>query len=175
MLLKELLLVIESPWLFYFLIMLENFIMNAKHFSIIWLSFFFFTIFDWFLFRLGQVLSPAPTQLLQPMSSSQKVEGDKLADHPEKGVAVGATWSNSGSLKIDLDNLLTSGKFDKNIAPTMNQMASNPTSPTNQPKSMTQTNMSFAPTYGNHPAQNYQQNFATFNQPNNQFFASFKW
>lgn len=107
------------------------------------------------------------------MSSNQKQDGNNAFIEQEKSVPVGATWSNSGNLKIDLDNLLSSNKNDKGIAPTMNQMASNPTSPTNQSRLMTQNNTSNA-MFGNSIAQNYQQNFATFNQPNNQYFAAFK-
>lgn len=113
------------------------------------------------------------TQLLQPMSSNQqKQESDHMCgNQQEKATTIGATWSNSGNLKIDLDNLLTSNKNDKGVAPSMNQLASNPTSPINQPRTMTQNN---AAMYGQIPiAQNYQQNFAAYSQPNN-FYATFK-
>lgn len=125
-------------------------------------------------FCLGQMLNPVSTQLLQPMSSSQKqdcINDDGNQQEKTSAAAVGATWSNSGNLKIDLDNLLSNNKNDKGNALSMNQMASNPTSPINQPRLIQQNNMSAL--YGQ-VAQNYQNNLATFNQPNNQFFATFK-
>lgn len=59
-----------------------------------------------------------------------------------KSQPVGATWSNSGSLNIDLDNLLVS-KQNKGSAPSMNQLASNPTSPVNQSRLNAQNNNQF--------------------------------
>lgn len=97
----------------------------------------------------GPVLSPTTAQPLQPMSSKPNTPSDNKQDFKNnKPQMVGATWTNSGSLNIDLDNLLVA-KQNKGAAPSMNQLASNPTSPVNQSKLLN--------------AQN-----------NNQFFASFK-
>lgn len=108
-------------------------------------------------------------QLLQPMSSNHIQTSDKHVNQQVKSQNLGATWSNSGSLNIDLDNLLSSNKNDKGIAPSMNQLASNPTSPINQPRLVAQTSLG-NPSFGNINAQN----FAAFNQSNNQFFANLK-
>ncbi|RZC42951.1 epsin-like protein [Asbolus verrucosus] len=78
----------------------------------------------------------------------------------------GSTWSNSGNLNIDLDNLLVN-KPKQGVSPSMNQLASNPTSPINQPKLTNQ----FGTT--NFNAQGFPQINNSFNQPNKQLFPSF--
>lgn len=62
-------------------------------------------------------------------SSTAKMEEQKKQTEPN----LGATWTNTGSLNIDLDNLLMSNKNKAENAPSMNQLKSNPTSPVNQP------------------------------------------
>lgn len=91
------------------------------------------------------------------MSSTQNTPVDKPLNNnvPSKQQAIGATWSNSGSLNINLDNLLTS-KQNKSVAPSMNQLASNPTSPVNQIRPNNNVGI---------------QNAQSFN---NQFFGGFK-
>lgn len=60
--------------------------------------------------------------LLQPISIQNSTDSSKNEDNV-KEVNVGATWSNSGSIKIDLDNLLTSKNGKGNgPAPSMNQL-----------------------------------------------------
>lgn len=80
---------------------------------------------------------------------------------------VGSTWKNSGNINIDLDNLMSSKP--KVISPSMNQLASNPTSPVNQPRIVTQGMMG-TPSFGT------QLNFGAMqgSNVNNQFFATFK-
>lgn len=122
-------------------------------------------------FGTGPVLQSSTAQVLQPMSStSQTQQTDNQPNYnSNKPSAVGATWSNSGNLNIDLDNLLGNKLNKQNNAPSMNQLASNPTSPINQPRVMAQNanqamygrSMNYGPPSG-------------LNQPNNQFFAAFK-
>ncbi|CAH0554393.1 unnamed protein product [Brassicogethes aeneus] len=83
----------------------------------------------------GSVLSPL--SMLQPMSSTPNNNTERTS--VSKPVPVGSTWTNSGNLNIDLDNLLVS-KPKTGPSPSMNQLASNPTSPVNQARPMaTQT------------------------------------
>lgn len=120
------------------------------------------------VFGTGQ----SPTaQVLQPMSSiPQSQTTDNMSSYNSNKVALGATWSNSGNLNIDLDNLLGNKKNKQGIAPSMNQLASNPTSPIHQPRAMGQHNMNNQ-AYGR-PI-NYNPS-SGLNQPNNQFFTAFK-
>ncbi|XP_018576031.1 clathrin interactor 1 isoform X2 [Anoplophora glabripennis] len=113
----------------------------------------------------GSVLTPTSLQPLQPMSSITNNNTEKQTTN--KNLAVGSTWKNSGSINIDLDNLL-GGKPKTGPSPSMNQLASNPTSPVNQPKPVSQGVMS--PGFGTQLNFNNMQNM----QHNNQFFASFK-
>lgn len=94
------------------------------------------------------------------MSSKQNTVAEKQLVANTKPQAVGATWSNSGSLNIDLDNLLLN-KQNKGVAPSMNQLASSPTSPVNQSRVINQNN-----NLSNMNAQSF--------SSNNQFFAGFK-
>lgn len=97
---------------------------------------------------------------------SSMSQQNKLETQQKKPTNVGATWTNSGNLNIDLDNLMGMKKNKQSAAPTMNQMASNPASPINHARVMPQINP--AP-FG---VQNYQQQ--PFGQPNNQFYPNFK-
>uniref|UniRef100_A0A1Y1JXR5 ENTH domain-containing protein n=1 Tax=Photinus pyralis TaxID=7054 RepID=A0A1Y1JXR5_PHOPY len=118
------------------------------------------------VFGTGQVLQSSTAQVLQPMSSMpQNQETDNMSNYNSNKVAVGATWSNSGNLNIDLDNLLGNKKCKQGNAPSMNQMASNPTSPVNQPRAMNSQPYGRPINYNPSPG---------FNQPNNQFFTAFK-
>lgn len=129
-------------------------------------------------FGTGQVLQPSTAQVLQPMSSIQQIQSaDNQPNHnSNKQQPLGATWSNSGNLNIDLDNLLGNKQNKQGSVPTMNQLASNPTSPTNQPRVATQNSIN-GPGFGT-PMNNMtfvpSANAPGFNQPNNQFFATFK-
>lgn len=76
------------------------------------------------------------------MSSKPNTPSENKEMKMGKSQAVGATWTNSGSLNIDLDNLLI-GKQNKGVAPSMNQLASNPTSPVNQSRLNAQNNNQF--------------------------------
>lgn len=80
------------------------------------------------------------------MSSKSNTQPDKTEQKNGKQQTIGATWSNSGSLNIDLDNLLV-GKQNKGVAPSMNQLASNPTSPVNQSRLNAQNNNQFFATF----------------------------
>lgn len=113
---------------------------------------------------LGSVLTPTSAQLLQPMSSASNNNAAKPANNVNnnRNTQLGATWTNSGNLNIDLDNLLIS-KPKTGPSPSMNQLASNPTSPVNQGRPIQPPVMSpvgFG--YGQQP-----------NQPT--FMANFKW
>lgn len=109
------------------------------------------------------------------MSSIQKSSNEKPAQELSKTQQnIGATWSNSGNLNIDLDNLLTGKQNKQSTAPSMNQLASNPTSPVNQPRLINQNSLG-SPGFNNFPVSNF--GIPNFNQPqpqNNQFFAGFK-
>ena len=121
-------------------------------------------------FGTGNVLQSSSAQVLQPTSStSQNQQTDNMSCYNSNKAAVGATWSNSGNLNIDLDNLLGNKKNKQGSAPSMNQLASTPTSPINQPRAMAQNNM-------NHHAYGRPINYPNsgFNQANNQFFTAFK-
>lgn len=124
------------------------------------------------------MLNPAPAQLLTPSSNGKQSEMNAAQlqfQQQQKQHNVGATWSNSGTLNIDLDNLLMNKQNKQGTAPSMNQLAVNPT--TNQPRTMV-VNSSSPPVFGgpinfNHagfaPAVN-----ANMMQTNNQFFPAFK-
>lgn len=118
------------------------------------------------VFGTGQVLQSSTAQVLQPMSSMpQNQETDNMSNYNSNKIEVGATWSNSGNLNIDLDNLLGNKKNKHGNAPSMNQMASNPTSPINQPRAM--NSQPYGRPINHNPS-------SGFNQPNNQFFTAFK-
>lgn len=71
----------------------------------------------------NDILLPT-NQLLQPINvNNNQTEENKQELKTE--IPVGATWSNSGSVKIDLNNLLTSKNDKGPSAPTMNQMKLN--------------------------------------------------
>lgn len=109
------------------------------------------------------MLTPA-IQPLQPMSSIINNNPEKLS--MKSAPPLGSTWKNSGNINIDLDNLM--GSKPKTASPSMNQMASNPTSPVNQPRIINQGPLG-APSFGT------QLNFGVQGQNvNNQFFATFK-
>lgn len=118
-------------------------------------------------FILGTVLTPSAVPL-QPLSSTtnNNIEKQQINSKP---ILVGSTWKNSGNINIDLDNLLTN-KPKTGPSPSMNQLASNPTSPINQPRHMPQMS---TPGFGTQLNFNSTPNFQQSNI-NNQFFASFK-
>ncbi|EFA10721.1 epsin-like protein [Tribolium castaneum] len=114
----------------------------------------------------GPLLTPTSAQQpLQPLSSASSNNNTEVKTPANKNQQnIGSTWSNSGNLNIDLDNLLVT-KPKQGVSPSMNQLASNPTSPVNQPKLTNQYAMNFN-------AQGFPQTNA-FNQPNKQLFPSF--
>ncbi|XP_044272085.1 clathrin interactor 1 isoform X2 [Tribolium madens] len=114
----------------------------------------------------GPMLTPTSAQQpLQPLSSTSSNNNTEIKTPANKNQQnIGSTWSNSGNLNIDLDNLLVT-KPKQGVSPSMNQLASNPTSPVNQPKITNQYAMNFN-------AQGFPQT-NTFNQPNKQLFPSF--
>ncbi|KAJ8965545.1 hypothetical protein NQ314_004045 [Rhamnusium bicolor] len=116
----------------------------------------------------GSVLTPTSAQPLQPLSSTTNNNTEKQMTN--KNIPVGSTWKNSGNINIDLDNLLVN-KPKTGPSPSMNQLASNPTSPINQPKPVSQVIVS--PGFGTQLNFNNMQSFPQ-NHQNNQFFASFK-
>lgn len=129
----------------------------------------------------GPVLQPAGLQPLQPLSSTQFAESmmNQTNKQHNKQLPLGATWSNSGSLNIDIDNLSLGGNKNKSgVAPTMNQLASTPTSPIHQsrpaanhapfsPPPQQQTVVGFAPFQATNA-----NNLTTAQSP--AFFAAFK-
>lgn len=116
----------------------------------------------------GPALQPATGDILQPMSSNSQQptpdDNHKSSQNSNK-VPVGATWTNSGNLNIDLDNLLDN-KGGKVHTPSMNQLASTPTSPTNQQRAFAVQNQIYASAAAT-PSPMYA-------AQNNQFFAAFK-
>ena len=110
-------------------------------------------------------------QPLQPMSSNTNNTASPTTTPANKNLPLGATWTNSGNLNIDLDNLLGS-KPKTAPTPSMNQLASNPTSPINHPRPVNQINNSaFNTNFGfNNVSSGYPQQ-----QSNNQFLAGLKW
>ncbi|RZF49178.1 hypothetical protein LSTR_LSTR008464 [Laodelphax striatellus] len=75
--------------------------------------------------------SGALDSTLQPvlLNSSMNVN---TTNNSSSAQQFGKTWSNSGSLNIDIDNLALGpgrGGHKHGSAPSMNQLASNPTSP----------------------------------------------
>ncbi|KAL1498311.1 hypothetical protein ABEB36_009127 [Hypothenemus hampei] len=108
----------------------------------------------------GNILTPSPIAPLQPSNGGNG--GFQNSSHTYKSQTLGSTWANSGNVNIDLDNLM--GAKPKNSpAPTMNQLASNPTSPINQPRSSPGgNNLAFSNVQGGFP------------QAGNQFFVGFK-
>jgi hypothetical protein len=115
----------------------------------------------------GPMLTPTSAQQpLQPLSSTSSNNNTEKTPMTNKNQQMlGSTWSNSGNLNIDLDNLLVA-KPKQGVSPSMNQLASNPTSPINQPRLTNQ----FATM--NFNAQGFPQT-NNFNQPNKQLFPSF--
>lgn len=113
------------------------------------------------------MLTPTSAQQpLQPLSSTSSNNNTEKTPTANKNQQIlGSTWSNSGNLNINLDNLLET-KPKPGVSPSMNQLASNPTSPINQPKLTNQYNNAM-----NFNAQGFPPN--TFNQPNKQLFPSF--
>jgi len=64
-------------------------------------------------------------------TSNNNNNNNTQAESAKKPIAVGSTWSNAGSINIDLDNLM--GKSNnKGPAPSMNQLKSTNTSPVKQ-------------------------------------------
>ncbi|GJQ87366.1 putative telomere length regulation protein [Trypoxylus dichotomus] len=127
------------------------------------------------------VLNPAPAQVLQPSSNDSKQSDNLIQQSNQQRLQnIGATWSNSGSLNIDLDNLLVSRQNKQGQAPSMNQLASTPINPVtgmNQPRTM-MINTTPPPVFGspinfNHPGFSPAVN-ANLMQANNQFFPAFK-
>lgn len=86
----------------------------------------------------GPAFETSGLQPLQPLSSTQAsnvTANNQTNKENNKQLPVGSTWVNSGSLNIDIDNLSLGGNKNKmGTAPTMNQLASTPTSPINQPR-----------------------------------------
>ena len=101
-----------------------------KFFDCYQLSYNYIKDYSW----TGSILSPTSAQVLEPLSLTSQSMAVTTAE--SKQANLGATWSNSGNLNIDVDNLFTSKQHKQGGAPSMNQLASNPTSPTNQPKMM---------------------------------------
>ncbi|KAG5898812.1 hypothetical protein JTB14_011022 [Gonioctena quinquepunctata] len=113
----------------------------------------------------GSVLTPTslqPSQLQSSSTSNNNVEKPSIS----KTLPVGSTWKNSGNINIDLDNLLVS-KPKLGPTPSMNQLASNQTSPVTLPRPPSQGTM--PPIFGTPMNFNNVQH-----QQNNQFFATFK-
>ncbi|XP_030750296.1 clathrin interactor 1 isoform X2 [Sitophilus oryzae] len=114
----------------------------------------------------GGLLSPTVAAPLQPMSSSTNNTAAVTSPQSTKtNQAMGSTWVNSGNVNIDLDNLMIS-KPKLPLSPSMNEMASNPTSPINRAK------------IGNNSISNVRNNFNNIQdripQQNPNFFSGFK-
>lgn len=112
----------------------------------------------------GSLLMPMSVQSLQPMSSKSNNNSDKMSN---KSIPVGPTWTNSGNLNIDIDNLMLAKP--KQQSPSMNQLASTPTSPINQPKLIQKSpNLDIKNNFYNIPVNPTAVNL------NDDFFANFK-
>lgn len=67
-----------------------------------------------------------PDNILQPSSTMPDlIQPNNTNSSMNKATPVGATWTNSGNLNIDLDNLMGSKKGKAGNAPTMNQLKTN--------------------------------------------------
>lgn len=77
---------------------------------------------SFFIFS-DNILQPSST--LIAMNNGNNILNMESA---KKSIPVGSTWSNAGSINIDLDNLLTK-KSGKGQAPSMNQLKSANSSP----------------------------------------------
>lgn len=73
------------------------------------------------------------------MSSAASQQPAKADAAKPSSQPLGQTWSNTGSLNIDIDNLSLIGQKTKGVSPSMNQLASTPTSPVNQPRAPVQS------------------------------------
>ncbi|XP_050313622.1 clathrin interactor 1 isoform X2 [Anthonomus grandis grandis] len=116
----------------------------------------------------GGLLTPSPAMPLQPTTSANPAT--TYAPTTKSQQPLGSTWANSGSVNIDLDNLLSS-KPKIAPSPSMNQLASNPASPVNQPKAKGTGNPAFAANFAfgsPQPTTGFPQ------QGNQQFFGGFK-
>lgn len=92
---------------------------------------------------MDNIMFPS-NDLLQPISANnnniysnqqQQQNASSNAAPTQSDLAIGATWSNSGNLKIDLDNLLSSKNLKSNApAPSMNALKVQ--SPVKQPLSV---------------------------------------
>lgn len=103
-----------------------------------------------------------PGDVLLPMSSNASsvlTDNNHKTDNLDSN-KVGATWTNSGNLNIDLDNLLGNRGGKPSHTPSMNQLASTPTSPTNQPRPPNQIYAAAPTAYS--PQNNQQQFFTAF-------------
>ncbi|ENN79127.1 hypothetical protein D910_06439 [Dendroctonus ponderosae] len=109
---------------------------------------------------LGELLTPSPIAPLQPSSNSNPALCS-AATSITRNQPLGSTWANSGNVNIDLDNLLLS---KPKTAPSlsMNQLASNPTSPVNQPRSNANNAAFSSPNAPGFSQQGNQQFFAKF-------------
>uniref|UniRef100_A0A6B2ED53 Putative equilibrative nucleoside transporter protein n=1 Tax=Phlebotomus kandelakii TaxID=1109342 RepID=A0A6B2ED53_9DIPT len=70
------------------------------------------------------VLLPSPNAILQPQNPNAANANVTAATTAAttQGVPVGSTWTNTGSISLDLDNLLVSKKGRGEAAPSMNQL-----------------------------------------------------
>lgn len=105
-----------------------------------------------------------------PSSQTINNNGD-TKDAQAKKTQVGSTWTDSGTIKIDLDNLL--GKQNnKGIAPSMNQLKSVNNSPVhlNQQKPAVMSPLSPTGGFNMGGLPMGQPPFASFNQPQPQAF-----
>lgn len=120
----------------------------------------------------GTMLTPSPVQPLQPMSSTtNNATPTTISSSTNKSQPVGSTWVNSGKVNIDLDNLIL-GKPKTAPSPSMNQLASNPTSPVNQPRPGAGNKTGYPGNVGYNNINNIQGGFPQ--QGSQQFFAGFK-
>ncbi|KAI4460450.1 epsin/ent-related [Holotrichia oblita] len=135
----------------------------------------------------GTVLNPASAQVLQPSSNDKQADNVNQQSQQTKQQQqqnIGATWSNSGNLNIDLDNLLKNKQNKQGPSPSMNQLATNPSNNPaamlNQPRTMMIGGGGSTPPVYAAPANfNHNMGFppqvnANLMQSNNQFYAAFK-
>jgi len=109
---------------------------------------------------ISPLVMPEAQNILQPSSSNATQMPQTSLEHQRVPSTLPSTWSNSGSLNINLDNLMDNNSKQP-PAPKLNQIPSNPTSPINQQRVM-MTTLSDS------------QRQLNFSNANNQLFGVFK-
>lgn len=132
-----------------------------------------------FLYFLDNILQPS-NSILQPVTSNNSQ--NQTSDSKTSNIPLGSTWTNAGSINIDLDNLLSGKSKNSGPAPSMNQLKSQ--SPVKQIQPISNVMMASPPKqYPNIPVNQQQSQMfgnilmqpqSNMSNMNNQFNA-FQW